>query len=171
MRLRVDNTTRFDRNITVGDKVVAMTNPMPSDAPYVTTMHRLDSPHLVQGKVVRVDRTRYVARDVTGRDVGLQTSSATVRNDIIRLGDTIIADTGSASTVHVDSIQLRSADSCYFRTGNFLVCRETPSINHEIRRAGTGREGPRCVCDKTDGEPLGPDDKRWKFLPRIGRPR
>ena len=32
MRLRVDNTTRFDRNITVGDKVVAITNPMPSDA-------------------------------------------------------------------------------------------------------------------------------------------
>ena len=107
MRLRVDNTTRFDRNITVGDKVVAMTNPMPSDAPYVTTMHRLDSPHLVQGEVVRVDETGYVVRDVTGRDVGLQTTSATVRNDIIRLGDTIIADTGSSSTVHVDSIAKR----------------------------------------------------------------
>jgi hypothetical protein len=32
MRLRVDNTTRFDRNITLGEKVVAITNPMPSDA-------------------------------------------------------------------------------------------------------------------------------------------
>jgi hypothetical protein len=104
MHLRVDNTTRFDRNITVGDKVVAMTNPMPSDAPYVTTMHRLDSPHLVQGEVVRVDETGYLVRDLTGRDVRLQTTSATVRNDIIRVGDNIIADTGSSSTVHVDSI-------------------------------------------------------------------
>jgi hypothetical protein len=104
MRLRVDNTTRFDRNITVGDKVVAMTNPMPSDAPYVTNMHRLDSPHLVQGEVVRIDETGYLVRDLGGRDVRLQTTSATVRNDIIRVGDQIIADTGSSSTVHVDSI-------------------------------------------------------------------
>lgn len=107
MRLRVDNTTRFDRNITVGDKVVAMTNPMPSDAPYVTAMHRLDSLHLVQGEVVRVDETGYLVRDLTGRDVRLQTNSGTVRNDIMRVGDRIIADTGSSSTVHVDSIVKR----------------------------------------------------------------
>jgi uncharacterized protein YdeI (BOF family) len=104
MRLRVDNTTRFDRNITVGDKVVAMTNPMPSDAPYVTTMYRLDSPHIVQGEVVWTDDSGYVVRDLTGRDVRLQTHSATVRNDNIRVGDRIIADTGPSSTVHVDSI-------------------------------------------------------------------
>ena len=107
MRLRVDNTTRFDRNITVGDKVVAMTNPMPSDAPYVTTMYRLDSPSVVQGEVVRTDETGYVGRDFTGRDVHLQTNSATVRNDNIRAGDRIIADTGPSSTVHVDSIAKR----------------------------------------------------------------
>ena len=104
MRLRVDNTTKFDRNIAVGDTVVAMTNPMPSDAPYVTTMHRHDSPHLVQGEVVRADDTGYLVRDLTGRDVRLQTTSATVRNDSIRVGDKIIADTGLSSTVHVDSI-------------------------------------------------------------------
>lgn len=107
MRLRVDNTTRFDRNITVGDKVVALTNPMPSDAPYVTTMYRLDSPHVVQGEVVWTDETAYVVRDFTGRDIRLQTNSATVRNDNIRVGDRIIADTGSSSTVHVDSIAKR----------------------------------------------------------------
>ena len=104
MRLQVDNTTKFERNITVGDKVVAMTNPMPSDAPYVMTMHRLDSPHLVRGEVIRVDETGYLVRDLAGRDVRLQTTSASVRNDIIRVGDKIIADTGSSSTVHVDSI-------------------------------------------------------------------
>ncbi len=107
MRLRVDNTTRFDRNITVGDKVVAMTNPMPSDAPYVTTMYRLDSPHVVQGEVVWTDEKEYVVRDLTGRDVRLQTNSATVRNDNIRVGDRIIADTGPSSIVHVDSIAKR----------------------------------------------------------------
>jgi hypothetical protein len=107
MRLRVDNTTRFDRNITVGDKVVAITNPMPSDAPYVTTMYRLDSPHVVQGEVVWTDENGYVVRDFTGRDVRLQSNSATVRNDNIRVGDRIIADTGSSSSVHVDSIAKR----------------------------------------------------------------
>jgi uncharacterized protein YdeI (BOF family) len=107
MRLRVDNTTRFDRNITAGDKVVAITNPMPSDAPYVTTMYRLDSPHIVQGEVVGTDRNEYVVRDLTGRDVRLQANSATVRNDQIRVGDRIIADTGPSSSVHVDSIGKR----------------------------------------------------------------
>lgn len=107
IRLRVDNTTRFDRNITVGDKVVAITNPMPSDAPYVTAMYRLDSPHVVQGEVVWTDENGYVVRDFTGRDVRLQTNSSTVRNDNIRVGDKIIADTGSSSTVHVDSIAKR----------------------------------------------------------------
>jgi uncharacterized protein YdeI (BOF family) len=107
MHLRVDNTTRFDRNITIADKVVAMTNPMPSDDPYVTTMYRLDSPHVVQGEVIWTDENGYVVRDFTGRDVRLQTNSATVRNDDIRVGDRIIADTGSSSTVHVDSIAKR----------------------------------------------------------------
>ena len=107
MRLRVDNTTRFDRNITGGDKVVAMTNPMPSDAPYVTTMYRLDSPHLVQREVVWTDENGYVVRDFTGRDIRLQSNSTTVRNDNIRVGDRIIADTGSSSSVHVDSIAKR----------------------------------------------------------------
>jgi uncharacterized protein YdeI (BOF family) len=107
MRLRVDNTTRFDRNITGGDKVMAITNPMPSDAPYVTTMYRLDSPHLVQGEVVWTDENGYVVRDLTGRDIRLQSNSTTVRNDNIRVGDRIIADTGSSSSVHVDSIAKR----------------------------------------------------------------
>ena len=107
MRLRVDNTTRFDRNITGGDKVMAITNPMPSDAPYVTTMYRLDSPHLVQGEVVWTDENGYVVRDFTGRDIRLQSNSTTVRNDNIRVGDRIIADTGSSSSVHVDSIAKR----------------------------------------------------------------
>ena len=107
MHLRVDNTTRFDRNITVGDRVMAITNPMPSDAPYVTTMYRLDSPQVVQGEVIWTDENGYVVRDSTGRDVHLQTNSATVRNDNIRVGDRIIADTGPSSAVHVDSIAKR----------------------------------------------------------------
>jgi len=107
MRLRVDNTTRFDRNIAVGDRVVAMTNPMPSDAPYVTTMYRLDSPNVVQGEVVSTDEHGYVVRDFTGRDVRLEANAATVRNDDIRVGDRIIADTGPSSIIHVDSIARR----------------------------------------------------------------
>jgi hypothetical protein len=107
MQLRVDNTTRFDRNITVADKVLAITNPMPSDAPYVTTMYRLDSPHVVQGEVIWADENGYGVRDFTGRDVRLQRNSSTVQNDNIRVGDRIIADTGPSSAVHVDSIAKR----------------------------------------------------------------
>jgi hypothetical protein len=107
IRLRVDNTTRFDRNITAGDKVVAITNPMPSDAPYVAAMYRLDSPHIVQGEIVGIDKNEYVVRDLTGRDLRLQRNSATVRNDTIRVGDTIIADMGQSSAIHVDSIARR----------------------------------------------------------------
>jgi len=113
MRLRVDNTTTFDRNITVGDKVVAITNPMPSDAPYVTTMYRLDSPHIVQGEVVWTDENEYVVRDFTGRDVRLRSSSATARNDDIRVGI-------ESSRIRVHPllsmwIRLLNDNSCFFR--------------------------------------------------------
>jgi len=107
MRLHVDNTSKFDRNIMAGDRVVVMTNPMPSDAPHVVTMYRLNSPHVVQGEVVWIDENGYVVRDFTGRDVRLQTTSATVRNDTLRVGDRIIADMGPSSTVHMESITKR----------------------------------------------------------------
>src|SRR6185503_11636505 len=107
VRLHADNATRLDRNITVADKVLAITNPMPSDAPYVTTMYRLDSPHVVQGEVIWADENGYGVRDFTGRDVRLQRNSSTVQNDNIRVGDRIIADTGPSSAVHVDSIAKR----------------------------------------------------------------
>ena len=79
----------------------------PSDDPYVTTMYRLDSPHVVQGEVISTDENGYGVRDVTGRDLRLQTNSATVQNDNIRVGDRIIADTGPSAAVHVDSIAKR----------------------------------------------------------------
>src|SRR4029077_14423202 len=107
VRLHVDNTTRLDRDIRTGDRVVVITSTMPSDAPYVTTMYRLDSPYVVQGEVVWADENGNVVRDFMGRDVRLQSNSATVRNDNIRMGDRIIADTGSSSSVHVDSIAKR----------------------------------------------------------------
>jgi hypothetical protein len=47
------------------------------DAPSVTTMYRLDSPHVVQGEVIWTDETAYVVRDFTGRDIRLLTNSAT----------------------------------------------------------------------------------------------
>jgi len=107
VRLHVDNTSRLDRDIRTGDRVVVITSTMPSDAPYVTTMYRLDSPYVVQGEVVWADENGNVVRDFMGRDVRLQSNSATVRNDNIRMGDRIIADTGSSSSVHVDSIAKR----------------------------------------------------------------
>jgi uncharacterized protein YdeI (BOF family) len=107
VRLHVDNTTRRDGNITAGDRVVAITNGMPSDAPYVTNVYRLGNPNVIQGEVIRIDGDGYIVRDLTGRDVRLNTNSATVRNENISVGDRIIAFIGSSSTVHADSITKR----------------------------------------------------------------
>ena len=131
-------------NIVVGDTVAARFDGLPSST-YATSITRgtgkptppsantsprfqtvegivrqqdgNDSPHLVQGEVVRTDENGYVVRDFTGRDVRLRSNSATVRNDDTRVGDRIIADTGSSSAVHVES-----DDSCFFR----IVTHEGP---------------------------------------------
>jgi uncharacterized protein YdeI (BOF family) len=107
VRLQVDNTTRLDGNITAGDKVIAVTSTMPSDAPYVANIYRLGNPNLIQGEVVRIDGDSYVVRDQNGRETRLNTNSSTVRNDNITVGDRIIAYTGLSSTVHADSIAKR----------------------------------------------------------------
>lgn len=107
VRLHVDSTTKRDGNITAGDRVNAVTNPMPSDFPYVTNVYRLGNPNVIQGEVVRIDGDGYVVRDLTGRDVRLTTNSATVRSENITVGDRIIAFTGPSSTVHAESITKR----------------------------------------------------------------
>lgn len=107
VRIQANNATRFDRNIMVGDRVVAITNTMPSDAPYATNLYRLDNPNVIQGEVIRIEGNSYVVRDFSGRDVRLYSNSSTVWNNSIGIGDRIIAYTNQDSAIHLDSIAKR----------------------------------------------------------------
>jgi uncharacterized protein YdeI (BOF family) len=107
VRLRVDNTTRLDGNIAAGDRVVAVTSGMAADLPYATSVYRLSNPDVIQGDVVASDANGYVVRDLTGREVRVNTNSTTNRDSNIVVGDRIIAYTGRSSTVHADSIAKR----------------------------------------------------------------
>jgi uncharacterized protein YdeI (BOF family) len=107
VRLRVDNTTRLDGNIAAGDRVVVVTSGMASDLPYATSVYRLGNPDVVQGDVVSTDANGYVVRDLTGREVRINTNSTTNRDSNIVVGDRIIAYTGRSSVVHADSIAKR----------------------------------------------------------------
>ena len=107
VRLNVDRSTRLDGNITAGDRVVALTNPMIAHGAYVTNMYILGSPGVVQGEIVRIDGDGYVIRDLTGREMRVETNAATVRNGNPTVGDRIIAYVGPSSGLHADSIMKR----------------------------------------------------------------
>ena len=107
VRLNVDRSTRLDGNITAGDRVTALTNPMVAHGAYVTNMYILGSPGVIQGEIVRIDGDGYVIRDLTGREIRVETNTATVRNGNPTVGDRIIAYVGPSSGLHADSIMKR----------------------------------------------------------------
>lgn len=107
VRLHVDRNTRLDRNIIAGDRIVAVTNVVPADGPYVNNMYILGSPGVVQGQVVRIDGTSYVLRDSLGREIRLNTNAATVRNGNVMVGDQVVAYLGPSSTAYAESITKR----------------------------------------------------------------
>jgi uncharacterized protein YdeI (BOF family) len=107
VRLNVDRSTRLDGNITAGDRVVAVTNPMASQGPYVTNMYILGSPGVIQGEIVRIDGSSYVIRDLSGRELRVETNASTVRNGNAMVGDRIIAYSGPSSGILADSITRR----------------------------------------------------------------
>jgi uncharacterized protein YdeI (BOF family) len=107
VRLNVDRSTRLDGNITAGDRIVAVTNPLVTSGPYVTNLYILGSPGVVQGEIVRIEGNSYVVRDLTGREFRLDTNAATVRNGNAAIGDRVVAYLGPSSTVHAESIARR----------------------------------------------------------------
>jgi uncharacterized protein YdeI (BOF family) len=107
VRLNVDRSTRLDGNITAGDRIVALTNPMVAHGAYVTNMYILGSPGVIQGEIVRIDGNGYVIRDLAGREIRIETNAETVRNGNATVGDRIIAYVGPSSGLHADSIMKR----------------------------------------------------------------
>ena len=104
VRLNVDRNTRVDGNITAGDRIVAVTNPTASQGAYVNNMYILGSPGVIQGEILRIEGNSYVIRDLTGREIRVETNASTVRNGNAMVGDRIIAYQGPASGVRADSI-------------------------------------------------------------------
>ena len=107
VRLNVDRTTRLDGNITAGDRIVAVTNPMASQGAYVTTMYLLGSPGVIQGEIVRIEGNSYVIRDLAGRETRIETNAATVRNGNASVGDRVVAYLGPSSGIRAESITRR----------------------------------------------------------------
>lgn len=107
VRVHVDDMTKRDGRIAVGDRVVVLTSAMPSDVRHATHIYRLANSNIVQGEVVRIDGNCYAVRDVTGREVCLYTNTPTIWHDTIVVGDRIIAYNGPSSTMHVDTLAKR----------------------------------------------------------------
>ena len=104
VRLNVDRSTRLDGNITAGDRIVAVTNPTASQGAYVNNMYILGSPGVIQGEILRIEGNSYVIRDLTCRELRVETNASTVRNGNAMVGDRIIAYQGPSSGIHADSI-------------------------------------------------------------------
>jgi uncharacterized protein YdeI (BOF family) len=107
VRLNVDRATRLDGNITAGDRIVAVTNPTASQGAYVTNMYILGTPGVIQGEIVRIEGNSYVIRDLSGREVRLETNAATVRNGNASVGERVIAYLGPSSGIRAESITRR----------------------------------------------------------------
>jgi uncharacterized protein YdeI (BOF family) len=103
MRVRVDDLTRYNSSIKVGDRVVVFTGRTPSAPPYY--VYRFGDPSIVQGEIVRMDGNCYLVRDISGRDLCLYTNSTTVWYDPVVVGDRVIAYTNSPPVLHADTLR------------------------------------------------------------------
>jgi uncharacterized protein YdeI (BOF family) len=105
VRLQVDKATKMDGNLTAGDKIVAQTAAMPSEAPpYVRSIYVLGSPQLIEGELVRIDGNTYMVRDTTGREMPLYVDAGTVREGLVRPGDRIVVLTSRLPVARAESI-------------------------------------------------------------------
>ena len=106
VRLQVDRTTKMDSNLTAGDKIIARTSGLPSEAPaYVRSIYVLGSPQLIQGELIRIDGNTYFLRDTTtGNEMPVWVDVGTVREGTIRPGDRVIVFTSRLPVAYAESI-------------------------------------------------------------------
>jgi len=95
MRLRVDNMTQRDGNITAGDRVMAIVSALPSDASRATTVYSIQNPYVFQGEVVGIDGNWYVVRDSMGKEVRVRTDNMTRRDGTVTAGDRVVMFTNT----------------------------------------------------------------------------
>ena len=105
VRLYTDKTTKIDGNLSPGDKIVARTAAVPSDAlPYATFITKLGSPQLVEGRIVAMEKGYYVLKDVQGQEVRVYVDSGTSTDSPLSIGDRVVIHTAKIPDAYADSI-------------------------------------------------------------------
>jgi hypothetical protein len=108
VRLYTDKTTKIDGNLSPGDKIVARTAAIPADAvPYATSINKLGSPRMVEGRVVSITKGHYVIEDANGKEIRVYADSGTNTDTGLQIGDKVIAHTAQIPDAYADSITKR----------------------------------------------------------------
>ena len=108
IRLYTDKTTKIDGNLSPGDKIVARTAAVPADAvPYATSMNKLGSPRILEGRVVSMNKGYYVIEDANGKEVRVYADTGTTTDSPLQIGDKVIVHTAHIPDAYADSITKR----------------------------------------------------------------
>lgn len=108
VRLYTDKTTKVDGNLSPGDKIVARTAAVPSTAvPYASSIGKLGSPRIVEGKIVSMNKGYYVIEDVHGKEVRVYADSGTHTDSALQVGDRVVIYTERIPDAYADSITKR----------------------------------------------------------------
>jgi hypothetical protein len=108
VRLYTDKTTKIDGNLSPGDKIVARTAAIPADAvPYATSINKLGSPRMVEGKVISISKGYYVIEDANGREVRVYADTGTSTDSQLQVGDKVVVHTAQIPDAYADSITKR----------------------------------------------------------------
>jgi hypothetical protein len=108
VRLYTDKSTKIDGNLSPGDKIVARTATIPADAvPYATSINKLGSPRMLEGRVVSIVKGYYVIEDPNGKEVRVYADSGTNTDSPLQIGDKVIVHTAQIPDAYADSITKR----------------------------------------------------------------
>jgi hypothetical protein len=108
VRLYTDKTTKVDGNLSPGDKIVARTAALPADAaPYASSIGKLGSPRIVEGRIVSMNKGYYIVEDPHGKEVRIYADSGTNTDGALQVGDRVVIYTARIPDAYADSITKR----------------------------------------------------------------
>ena len=108
VRLYTDKTTKLDGNLSPGDKIVARTAAVPSDAaPYASSIGKLGSPRIVEGRILSMSKGYYVIEDPRGKEIRVYADSGTHTDSALQVGDRVVIYTERIPDAYADSITKR----------------------------------------------------------------
>jgi hypothetical protein len=108
VRLYTDKTTKVDGNLSPGDKIVARTAMLPTDAaPYASSIGKLGSPRIVEGRIMSMNKGFYVIQDPQGKELRVYADSGTHTDGVLQVGDRVVIHTARIPDAYADSITKR----------------------------------------------------------------